>query len=100
MNGSILTCWRAAAVAIVAMLAPGMALAQASNPMWQSGYNWMCEVTARTICERDGTCKVDGAAGAKFEIEYENTARFSPKGPSRSSVTIGRRSMTAPCKRR
>lgn len=81
MNGSASTCGRVVAGAgIVAMLAPGMAVAQAGNPMWQSGYNWTCEATARTICERDGACKVDDAAGTKFEIEYENSRALFPEG--------------------
>lgn len=81
MNGRLSTCGRVVVgTGIVAMLASGIALAQASNPMWQSGYNWTCEATARTICERDGTCKVDGAGGAKFEIEYESSRVLFPEG--------------------
>jgi hypothetical protein len=69
-----------AVASVVALLAPGLAYSQSRNPMWQSGYNWNCEATARTICERDGTCKVGDAGGMKFDIEYENSRALFPDG--------------------
>jgi len=72
-----------AVASVVALLAMRLAYAQSSNPMWQSGYNWNCEATAPTICERDGTCKFRDAAGVKFEIEYEKSRALFPEGAVR-----------------
>ncbi|TIO17516.1 MAG: hypothetical protein E5X86_11490 [Mesorhizobium sp.] len=83
MNNDSVSLFRMRAIApsaIITLLVPGFTFAQAGNPMWQSGYDWTCEATARTICERDGTCKIGDAGGVKFEIEYENSRALFPDG--------------------
>lgn len=45
--------------------------AENSNTMWSNGLRWQCETKNRILCERDGSCRQEDAAGS-FLLNYDN----------------------------
>lgn len=62
-------------VLAVAAATYGLALdakaADNSNAMWANGLRWQCETKNRILCERDGSCRQEDAAGS-FALNYDN----------------------------
>ncbi|CAN7708966.1 hypothetical protein LJR231_005919 [Phyllobacterium sp. LjRoot231] len=68
-------------IAIGAAAGAAPVMAQSSNPMWASGYLWVCKATSNTVCERGGKCDSIEAATDGFQLDYENSSVVFPTGP-------------------
>jgi len=47
--------------------------ADGGNPMWPSGYVWMCRPVSKTVCERENHCRTDRPDPENVLLDYSHS---------------------------